>query len=130
MLNKKTQATIAGEVLQLWYNKYGLVEFSNKYGITNDDVIKKIQENNNNNVYALFSDIIYMGRVGYCLANGKPIDVTLEEMRIKILDTDESELINVWKVFIDAVGANLPEVKEAKKKIAAKKKASPRKKKN
>src|SRR5690606_11614930 len=116
MLNKKTQATIAGEVLHPWYNKYGWTESAKAHGGNNDEVIKKIQENNNNNVYALFSDIIYMGRVGYCLANGKPIDVTLPEMRLKILDTDESELINVWKVFIDAVGANLPEVKDAKKK--------------
>jgi len=115
MINKKVQATIAGESIQLWFNKYGLLELGGYYGVTEQEVVAKIKEKTNNNLMALMADIVYMGRAGYCLANAKDIDMTLPDARLKAIETEDSEMLKVWRAFLDAFGFNQPEEKYKKK---------------
>lgn len=122
MLNKKIQVKNGKEIYQLWYNTYAVVEISSAYGVDKTDILQKLQEKMQDNFMVIIADLFFYGYKGQKLATNQVVDLTREEVSRIVATSDIGDLMNIWKVFTEHMGANESRAEKADKKKAGKKK--------
>lgn len=119
MVNKKLEITLGGEVRQLWFNNFAVFELQKAYGSEQSEIMKRISERANENFLLVLIDLIEVGMKGQTLAMRLPSHaVNINEI---VASEDLANLMKIWHevwgVFTEHMGMNLPEDKAAKKKV-------------
>ena len=120
MVNKKLEITLGGEKTQLWFNNYAVIELQNLFGVEQSAITQKVIERAKENYLLLVVDLIKVGIKGYCLAKGEKTPDILKDINEHVATAEMTELINVWTVFNNIMGGDLPN--DDKKKVVSKKK--------
>ena len=112
MLNKKLEITLGGEVVQLWFNNYAILELQNLFGADQGEITRKVIERAKDNYLLLVVDLIKVGIKGHCLAKGDKAPDMIKDVNELAATAEMSELIRVWEVFNDIMGGNVPDDKK------------------
>ena len=120
MLNKKIEIKLRGVEIPLWFNNYASAELQKMYGADIKSVMHALIERLEDNYLIVLSDLIKCGIKGNYLAKdiSKPEYFPLVNELIA-QEADET-LVPVWlevfEVFKEHMGINLPK-EESKKKV-------------
>lgn len=113
-MTKQIELEILGERRLLVFNNYARVEISNNISISKGDVdrpsefLNRIKEVYEHNYLLLLKKIIYAGHVGDCYRRQDTTDLTREQIGGWVADADTQTLFDVFNVFLDSQGVNLP----------------------
>jgi len=126
MLNKKIEIKLNGVEIPLWFNNYASAELQKMYGADINTVMTVLLEKLQDNYLIILSDLVKVGIKGNYL--GKDISkpdyfANINEWIAE--ETDETLIhvwLEVWTVFSEHMGLNLPkEENTSKKKVNTKK---------
>lgn len=115
MINKKIDIRAGEKTYSAWFNNYAIQEIAKVFGVNIEDIGKTILKKLNENFMVLVSDLVYIGIKGECLAKGKPMELTYEEVREITAVANQEDLIQVWRIFQEHTGMSKESETEKKK---------------
>jgi len=119
MLNKKIEIKLGGVEIPLWFNNYASAELQKMYGADINTLMVTLVERLQENYLLILSDLIKAGIKGYCFALDLPKPEYLASVNELIAQEANETLVPVWlevfEVFKEHMGINLPK-EEGKKK--------------
>lgn len=114
-MTKQIELEILGERRLLVFNNYARVEIAKHIQTdASEDLpepvafLSAIQRLNDQNSLLLFKVLVYAGHCGDCYRKQNVTDLTMEQIGEWIADATNENLYDVFKVFMDAEGMNLP----------------------
>lgn len=75
---------------------------------TPNELLNRLHEIANDNIMLLMKILVYGGIAGNDYLTGFKVSVTQQEVGEMLSKCDDSELIGVWEVFLEAMGMTLP----------------------
>lgn len=128
MINKKVEIKLKGVEMPLWFNNYAVFELQKMYGVSNADIMSKLKERLEDNFLLVISDLVKIGIKGQYLATDERKPSYFDSINLFLAEENEEHLMliwsDLWTIFSEHMGLNLP-VKEEE----VKKKATPKPKK-
>jgi len=126
MLNKKIEIKLKGVEISLWFNNYASAELQKMYGADITTVMATLVERLQDNYLIILSDLIKVGIKGNYLAKEESKPAYFSNINEMIAEEPDENLtkvwIEVWEVFREHMGLNLPqEENKGKKKVNIKK---------
>lgn len=127
MLNKKIEIKLGGVEIPLWFNNYASAELQKMYGADITTVMTVLVEKLQDNYLTILSDLIKVGIKGNYLAKDAEKPEYFSSVSELIASEPDETLIPVWvevySVFLEHMGINLPKEPESpnKKKVNTKK---------
>lgn len=119
MLNKKIEIKLGGIEIPLWFNNYASAELQKMYGADINTLMVTLVERLQENYLLILSDLIKAGVKGHCFALDLPKPEYLQRVNELIAQEADETLVPVWlevfEVFKEHMGINLPK-EEGKKK--------------
>ena len=120
MLNKKIEIKLGGVEIPLWFNNYASAELQKMYGADINTLMVTLVERLQENYLLILSDLIKAGIKGHCFALDIPKPEYLASINELIAQEVDEILVPVWlevfEVFKEHMGINLPQ-EEGKKKV-------------
>ena len=120
MLNKKIEIKLGGVEIPLWFNNYASAELQKMYGADINTLMVTLVERLQENYLLILSDLIKAGIKGHCFALDIPKPEYLANVNELIAQEADETLVPVWlevfEVFKEHMGINLPQ-QEGKKKV-------------
>jgi len=120
MLNKKIEIKLGGIEIPLWFNNYASAELQKMYGADINTLMITLVERLQENYLLILSDLIKAGIKGHCFALDLPKPEYLANANELIAQESDETLVPVWlevfEVFKEHMGINLPK-EEGKKKV-------------
>lgn len=120
MLNKKIEIKLKGVEIPLWFNNYASAELQKMYGADITTVMTVLSEKLNDNYLIILSDLIKIGIKGHYLAKETEKPYYFAGINEMIAEEPDDNLIKVWlevwDVFSEHMGLNIPK-EEGKKKV-------------
>lgn len=121
MLNKKIEIKLGGMEIPLWFNNYASAELQKMYGADINTLMITLVERLQENYLLILSDLIKAGIKGRTFALDLPKPDYLANVNELIAQEADETLVPVWvevfEVFKEHMGINLPK-EEGKKKVA------------
>lgn len=128
MLNKKIEIKLNGVEIPLWFNNYASAELQKMYGADISTLMITLVERLQDNYLLILSDLIKAGIKGHCFALDIPKPDYLVNVNELIANEADETLIPVWmevfEVFKEHMGINLPQEEGKKKATKVIKKAT------
>lgn len=128
MLSKKTEIKLNGVEIPLWFNNYASAELQKMYGADITTVMNVLLEKLKDNYLIILSDLIKIGIKGNYLAKDTSKPDYLENINEWIAEEQDETLIliwlDIWTVFSEHMGLNLPQEEGKKKVVKPTKKAT------
>lgn len=125
MLNKKIEIKLGGVEMPLWFNNYASAELQKMYGADINTVMVTLVEKLQDNYLLILSDLIKVGIKGHCFALDIANHEYLANINMLVASEPDETLLPVWlevfEVFKEHMGINLPQ-EEGKKKVTKKQK--------
>lgn len=126
MLNKKIEIKLGGIEIPLWFNNFASAELQRMYGADTNTVISKLLDRLNESYLFVLSDLIKAGIKGQYFAKDIEKPVYFSEINLMLAEEPDDNLLKiwseVWSVFSEHMGLNLPKEENAsKKKVSTKK---------
>lgn len=126
MLNKKIEIKLKGVEIPLWFNNYASAELQKMYGADITTVMTVLVEKLKDNYLIVLTDLIKCGIKGHYLAKDTEKPAYFSEVNEMVAEEPDDNLImvwlEVWEVFKEHMGLNLPETApDSKKKVNTKK---------
>lgn len=123
MLNKKIEIKLGGVEMPLWFNNYASAELQKMYGADINTVMVTLVEKLQDNYLLILSDLIKVGIKGHCFALDISKPDYLANINMLVASEPDETLLPVWlevfEVFKEHMGINLPQ-EEGKKKVTKK----------
>ncbi len=120
MLNKKIEIKLGGIEIPLWFNNYASAELQKMYGADINTLMITLVERLQENYLLILSDLIKAGIKGRTFALDLPKPEYLANVNELIAQEADETLVPVWlevfEVFKEHMGINLPK-EEGKKKV-------------
>jgi len=120
MLNKKIEIKLGGVEIPLWFNNYASAELQKMYGTDINTLMITLVERLKENYLLILSDLIKAEIKGHCFALDIPKPEYLASVNELIAQEADDTLVPVWlevfEVFKEHMGINLPK-EEGKKKV-------------
>ena len=120
MLNKKTEVKLNGVEIPLWFNNYASAELQKMYGADINTLMVTLVERLQENYLLILSDLVKAGIKGHCFALDIPKPEYLASVNELIAQEADETLVPVWvevfEVFKEHMGINLPQ-EDGKKKV-------------
>lgn len=127
MLNKKIEIKLGGIEIPLWFNNYASAELQKMYGADINTLMVTLVERLQENYLLILSDLIKAGIKGRTFALDLPKPEYLASVNELIAQEADETLIPVWtevfEVFKEHMGINLPKEEGKKKVVKTSKKA-------
>lgn len=110
----------------VWFNNYARIEIAKVIGeasgkafeaISHADILATVGKMAADNHLALMRHIIWAGVLGVAYAKDELPAISRSELFEAIAVADQDEIYSAWRVFLAAMGMNLPESGSEKKKI-------------
>lgn len=121
MINKKIEIKLGGMEIPLWFNNYASAELQKMYGTDITTLMVVLIEKLNDNYLIILSDLIKVGIKGRYLATDSNKPEYFSKVSEMIAEESDDNLIHVWKevwdVFVEHMGINLPKEENSKKKV-------------
>lgn len=111
------QIHLGDGVYQLWFNNYAVAELQKTFGVEQDQVIAKVSEMISQNYLLLIRTLVEVGIKGHAMAKDEVIP-DISNLSELIAEADMAELLQVWEVFFEHIGGNVPAEKKDQKKKA------------
>lgn len=128
MLNKKIEIKLGGVEIPLWFNNYASAELQKMYGADINTLMITLVERLQENYLLILSDLIKAGIKGHCFALDLPKPEYLSNVNELIAQEADETLVPVWlevfEVFKEHMGINLPKEESKKKVVKNTKKAT------
>jgi hypothetical protein len=129
MLNKKIEIKLKGVEIPLWFNNYASAELQKMYGADINTVMTVLLEKLQDNYLIILSDLVKVGIKGNYLGKDISKPDYFANINEWIAEEPDETLIpvwlEVWTVFSEHMGLNLPkEENTGKKKVRNTKKAT------
>lgn len=126
MLNKKIEIKLGGVEIPLWFNNYASAELQKLYGADITTVMKVLIEKIQDNYLIVLSDLIKVGVKGHYLAKDISKPDYFGNINEWVAEEPDDTLVpvwlEIWEVFKEHMGLNLPiEQETSKKKVNTKK---------
>lgn len=122
MLNKKIEIKLNGVEIPLWFNNFASAELQKMYGADITTVMTVLMEKLKDNYLIVLTDLIKCGIKGHYLAKDISKPDYFSNINEWVADEPDKSLIpvwlEIWEVFKEHMGLNLPQ--ETGKKKAAK----------
>lgn len=123
MLNKKIEIKLGGVEIPLWFNNYASAELQKMYGADINTLMVTLVERLKENYLLIVSDLIKCGIKGRCFALDLSIPEYINNVNELIAVEPDDTLMPIWaelyQVFTEHMGINLPK-EEGKKKVISK----------
>lgn len=120
MLNKKIEIKLGGVEIPLWFNNYASAELQKMYGADINTLMVTLVERLQENYLLILSDLIKCGIKGHCFALDLAKPEYLANVNELIAQEADETLVPVWlevfEVFKEHMGVNLPKEENANKK--------------
>lgn len=128
MLNKKIEIKLGGIDIPLWFNNYASAELQKMYGADINTLMITLVERLQENYLLILSDLIKAGIKGRTFALDLPKPEYLANVNELIAQEADETLVPVWlevfEVFKEHMGINLPKEEGKKKAVKPSKKAT------
>jgi len=128
MLNKKIEIKLNGVEVPLWFNNFASAELQKMYGADITTVMTVLMEKLKDNYLIVLTDLIKCGVKGYYLAKDISKPDYLVNINEWVADEPDETLIpvwlEIWEVFKEHMGLNLPQEEGKKKVVKPTKKAT------
>lgn len=128
MLNKKIEINLNGVEIPLWFNNYASAELQKMYGADINTLMVTLVERLQENYLLILSDLIKAGIKGHCFALDIPKPEYLANINLWTASEPDKTLVPVWlevfEVFKEHMGINLPQEEGKKKVVKTTKKAT------
>lgn len=128
MLNKKIEIKLGGVEIPLWFNNYASAELQKMYGADINTLMITLVERLQENYLLILSDLIKAGIKGRTFALDLPKPEYLANVNELIAQEADETLVPVWlevfEVFKEHMGINLPKEEGKKKAMKPSKKAT------
>ena len=128
MLNKKIEIKLNGVEIPLWFNNYASAELQKLYGADITTVMKVLIEKIQDNYLIVLSDLIKVGVKGHYLAKDISKPDYFANINEWVAEEPDETLVpvwlEIWEVFKEHMGLNLPQDTDTSKKKASTKKAT------
>ena len=120
MLNKKIEIKLNGVAIPLWFNNYASAELQKMYGADITTVMNVLLEKLKDNYLIILSDLIKIGIKGNYLAKDTSKPEYLESVNEWVAEEPDETLmliwLEVWTIFSEHMGLNLPQEENPRKK--------------
>lgn len=120
MLNKKIEIKLKGVEMPLWFNNFASAELQKMYGADMSTVMVTLLDRLKDNYLLILSDLIKVGIKGHCFAKDIAKPEYLANINEMIADEPDETLmpiwLEIWEVFTEHMGINLPKEETGKKK--------------
>ena len=121
MLNKKIEIKLKGVEISLWFNNYASAELQKMYGADITTVMTVLVGKLQDNYLIVLSDLIKCGIKGHYLAKDADKPDYFANINEMVAEEPDDNLISVWlevwEVFKEHMGLNLPTDTDSKKKV-------------
>lgn len=126
MLNKKIEIKLKGVEIPLWFNNFASAELQRMYGADTNTVVAKLLDRLNESYLFVLSDLIKAGIKGQYFAKDIEKPIYFYEINEMLAEEPDDNLLKIWSeiwgVFSEHMGLNLPkEENTSKKKVNTKK---------
>jgi len=126
MLNKKIEIQLNGVEIPLWFNNFASAELQKMYGADITTVMTVLMEKLKDNYLIVLTDLIKCGIKGHYLAKDISKPDYFANINEWVADEPDATLIpvwlEIWEVFKEHMGLNLPtEPDTGKKKVNTRK---------
>ncbi len=120
MLNKKIDIKLRGVEIPLWFNNFASAELQKMYGADITTVMGVLLDKLKDNYLIILTDLIKVGIKGHCLAKDETKPEYFNNINEWIAEENDADLIkvwlDVWDVFSEHMGLNLPKSEDTGKK--------------
>lgn len=120
MLNKKIEIKLGGVEIPLWFNNYASAELQKMYGADITSVMATLIERLQDNYLLILSDLLKAGIKGHCFALDVKTPEYLGNINLLVAEEPDETLVpvwlEVWEVFREHMGINIPQEEYAGKK--------------
>lgn len=113
-MTKQIEIEILGQRRLLVFNNYARVEIVKHLQVDKADELQpsmfldRIKDAYGHNYLLLLKILVYAGHVGDCYRRQNHTDLTMEQIGEFVAETDTMSLFEVFSVFLDSQGINLP----------------------
>lgn len=113
-MTKQIEFEILGERRLLVFNNYARVEIVKHLQVDKGDELQpsafldRIKDAYGHNYLLLLKILVYAGHVGDCYRRQNHTDLTMEQVGEFVADADTMSLFDVFNIFLDSQGVNLP----------------------
>lgn len=121
MLNKKIEIKLRGVEIPLWFNNYASAELQKMYGTDMTTLMVVLIEKLQDNYLIILTDLIKVGIKGNYLAKDELKPDYFAKINEMIAEEPDDNLVKVWlevwEVFKEHMGINLPQDPDKKKVV-------------
>lgn len=121
-MHGKLSIKITGKDIPLWFNNYSKIELGkaiikskNGYPAKPEEsvIIQAIDELANSNHILLMKEVIWSGILGHAYAVDETPLITRKELSADLAIMSNDQLYQIWVAFLESMGMNLDEIKQA-----------------
>lgn len=121
MLNKKIEIKLGGVEIPLWFNNFASAELQKLYGADITTVMTVLMDKLKDNYLIVLTDLIKCGVKGYYLAKDISKPDYFANINEWVAEEPDETLVpvwlEIWEVFKEHMGLNIPQEETVKKKV-------------